>query len=70
MTRICFSCGAELPMNSIKCQECGYRPDEELARVCPNKKMGKCILKGTLCDYVKAYQTCPTKNNADSHCGY
>ena len=68
--RKCFNCGADLPMNSIKCKECGYMPDIEFARVCPNKNMGKCTIKNELCGYMKAYQTCPTKNKADRECGY
>ena len=66
----CFSCGADLPMNSIKCAVCGYMPDVEFARKCPNRKMGRCILKDELCNYMKAYQTCPVKNKADKECGY
>lgn len=68
--RKCFSCGADLPMNSIKCKVCGYAPDLEFARVCPNKNMGKCTLTGELCNYMNQYQTCPIKNKADSECGY
>ena len=35
MTYNCFNCGAPLPMNSIKCKECGYTPDIEFMRKCP-----------------------------------
>lgn len=70
MDRICFNCGAKLPMNSIKCKECGYAPDVEFARVCPDKRGCNCILTGKRCDYMKTYQTCPTKNRAESEYGY
>ena len=40
-------------------------PDVEFMRVCPDKKFGKCALTGQLCNYMKAYQTCPTKNEAE-----
>lgn len=70
MTFNCFSCGAPLPLNSIRCKECGYMPDIEFMRVCPNMRMGKCHLTGKFCDNKGAYQTCPTKNKADSDCGY
>ena len=65
----CFNCGAPLPLNSLKCKECGYMPDVEFMRICPNRKMGKCIITKGLCN-KGAYQTCPVKNKADSECGY
>lgn len=70
MIRKCFNCGAELPMNSIKCKKCGYMPDLEFARVCPNKRGCNCTIKEGRCNYMKAYQTCPIKNRADRECGY
>ena len=57
-------------MGSLKCKECGYMPDIEFMRVCPNRKMGNCRLTKKMCDFKGAYQTCPTKNAADSQCGY
>lgn len=66
----CFNCGAPLPLNSIKCSKCGYMPDIEFMRTCPNLKMATCHLTGKFCDNKGAYQTCPTKNKADSSCGY
>lgn len=68
--RKCFNCGALLPMNSIKCKKCGYAPDLEFKRVCPNKQGANCSIKGGLCGYMQPYQTCPVKNEADSTCGY
>lgn len=70
MTYNCFNCGAPLPINSIKCKECGYTPDIEFMRKCPNLKVATCVLTGKFCDNKGAYQTCPTKNKADSECGY
>ena len=70
MTYNCFSCGAPLPLNSVKCKECGYAPDIEFGRKCPNLKAALCILTGKFCDNKGAYQLCPTKNRADSECGY
>ena len=70
MTFNCFNCGAPLPLNSIKCKECGYMPDVEFMKTCPNIKMGRCHLTGKFCDNKGSYQTCPTKNGADSNCGY
>ena len=32
MKRKCFNCGAILPLNSLKCKECGYVPDIEFMR--------------------------------------
>lgn len=70
MIPTCFCCGAPLPMGSIKCKECGYAPDTELARRCPNLRVATCYLTGSFCDYKGPYQQCPTKNRADSECGY
>ena len=66
----CFNCGAPLPLGSIKCKECGFPPDIEFMRKCPNLKVATCCLTGKFCDNKGAYQTCPTKNKADSECGY
>lgn len=66
----CFNCGAPLPMGSIKCKECGYMPDVEFMRKCPNLKGAICELQGKMCNFMGQYQTCPTKNKADSECGY
>jgi hypothetical protein len=68
--RKCFNCGAPLPINSIKCKECGYAPDIEFMRTCPNRKMGKCHITESFCDFNGTYQTCPVKNKADNSCGY
>lgn len=45
-------------------------PDVEFMKTCPNIKMGRCHLTGKFCDNKGSYQTCPTKNGADSNCGY
>ena len=66
----CFNCGAPLPINSLKCKECGFTPDIDFMKKCPNIKGATCTLTGKFCDNKGAYQTCPTKNKADSECGY
>ena len=66
----CFNCGAPLPLNSLKCKECGYSPDIEFMRKCPNMKCATCIIQGVMCNHKGAYQTCPVKNKADAECGY
>lgn len=70
MTFNCFNCGAPLPLNSLKCKECGYCPDINFMRRCPNLQMATCHLTGKMCDFKGAYQTCPTKNKADSEAAY
>ena len=66
MTFNCFNCGAPLPVNSMKCKECGFSPDMEFIRKCPNLKIANCHLTGKFCDFKGAYQLCPTKNKAES----
>ena len=66
----CFNCGATLPIGSIQCKECGYMPDVEFMRKCPNLQMAKCRITGKFCDNKGAYQTCPIKSKAESECGY
>lgn len=66
----CFSCGEPLPPNSIKCSKCGYSPDIDFIKKCPNLQGAVCRLKGSLCGYMKPYQTCPTKNEAERESGY
>ena len=66
----CFSCGAPLPPNSIKCIKCGFAPDVDFMRKCPNLKFSICQLSGSNCNFIGQYQLCPTKNKADSECGY
>lgn len=66
----CFNCGAPLPVNSLKCKECGFSPDVEFMRKCPNLKMATCFLTGKLCDFKDTYQLCPTKNKADNGSNY
>lgn len=68
--RTCFNCGAQLPINSLKCSKCGYMPDTEFMRKCPNLRGAVCNLVGELCNFRGTYQTCPTKNRADRECGY
>lgn len=68
--RKCFNCGAPLPMNSIVCKECGYSPDLEFMRTCPNKRIAKCLVTGKMCDFMGTYQTCPVKNKIDAECDY
>ena len=68
--RKCFNCGADLPMNSIKCKECGFMPDIDFIRVCPNKQGCNCTISKSRCSYMQPYQTCPIKNKADAECGY
>ena len=57
-------------MNSIKCPHCGYMPDIEFARKCPNLNLSKCMVTGITCKFTGAYQTCPIKNEIESECGY
>lgn len=66
----CFNCGKPLKMGSIKCPHCGYMPDIEFARKCPNLKGLICTYTNSPCNFLGAYQTCPVKNEADSKCGY
>jgi hypothetical protein len=66
----CFNCGKPLKMGSIKCPHCGYMPDVEFARKCPNLKVATCLITNSLCKQLGEYQTCPVKNKADSECGY
>ena len=66
----CFNCGAPLPLNSLKCGECGFCPDIEFARKCPDLRGAVCTVEGTMCKHMGKYQTCPVKNRADSECGY
>ena len=66
----CFNCGKPLKMGSIKCPHCGYMPDIEFARKCPNLKVATCLITNNLCKQLEEYQTCPIKNKADSECGY
>ena len=69
--RKCFNCGAALPMNSLKCVECGYTPDIEFMRKCPNLRIATCQLSGKFCDFKgRDYQACPAKNKAEAECGY
>ena len=70
MVKKCFNCGAPLPLNSIVCKECGYAPDTEFMRICPNRKMAVCHITGKFCEHKGAYQTCPIKSKAESECGY
>ena len=65
MRRKCFSCGEFLPMNSMRCSKCGYMPDVEIVRKCPNLETATCSLSGRLCDNRGNYHTCPLKNEAD-----
>ena len=65
MKRTCFNCDAVLPINSLKCRECGYMPDIEFMRKCPNLEVAKCSLTGLLCNYRGFYQACPVKNEVD-----
>jgi hypothetical protein len=66
----CFNCGAPLPLNSLRCKECGYCPDINFMRRCPNLKMATCHLTGNMCDFREPYQTCPIKNKAESEAEY
>lgn len=66
MKRKCFNCGALLPLNSLKCEECGYMPNIEFMRKCPNLQSAICSLTGKFCDNKESYQVCPIKNEADS----
>lgn len=67
----CFNCGAPLPLNSIVCKECGFSPNLEFIRKCPNLGGGaKCVILGQICKHKGAYQLCSTKNKADRECGY
>lgn len=66
----CFNCGAPLPLNSLKCEKCGYMPDIEFMRRCPNLKVATCHLTGKFCEHTGSYQTCPVKNKAESEYDY
>ena len=67
MKRKCFNCGTLLPYNSLKCKECGYTPNIDFMRKCPNLEVAKCSLTDTLCNHLGVYQTCPVKNKADEN---
>lgn len=67
MKRKCFNCGAQLPYNSLRCQECGYMPDVSLMQRCPDLEVARCSLTGLLCKHMGFYQTCPIKNKADEN---
>lgn len=66
----CFSCGHPLSVNSMRCPNCGFAPDVEFARKCPNLQICKCLLTDSMCNFLGKYQTCPIKNKADSECPY
>lgn len=57
-------------MGSIKCPHCGYMPDIEFARKCPNLKIAQCMVTGITCKFLGAYQTCPIKNEVERECDY
>lgn len=61
----CFNCGAPLPPNSIKCTSCGFSPDIDFMKTCPNLWNNLCQITGGFCSYDNVYQECPTKNNAE-----
>ena len=65
MKRTCFNCGEVLPINSLKCNKCGYTPDIEFMKKCQNLEVMKCSITGLLCSYRGFYQTCPVKNEVD-----
>lgn len=66
----CFNCGAKLNPNSIKCPECGFCPDLEFIRKCPDLIGCNCSIQGAPCRYLGEYQTCPVKNEFEGECGY
>lgn len=66
----CFNCGKPLKLNSIKCPHCGYMPDIEFSRKCPNLRGSACTITNNICRFLGIYQTCPIKNEADKDCGY
>ena len=66
----CFNCGADLKPNSIKCPVCGFAPDVEFMRKCPNLNFGKCSLTNSMCRFLGQYQTCPIKNDAERDFDY
>ena len=66
----CFNCGALLPPNSLKCPECGYCPDIEFMRRCPNLRGAVCTITNEMCHHLGQYQVCPVKNEADAECSY
>ena len=65
MRRKCFNCGEILPHNSLRCAKCGYMPDIEFRRKCPNLEVATCSLTGLFCTNKGEYQLCPIKNEAD-----
>ena len=54
----------------MKCPKCGFMPDIEFMRKCPNLQFGKCSVSLSPCKFLGQYQTCPIKNEADSECVY
>lgn len=65
MKRKCFNCGETLSFNSLKCSKCGYMPDIDFMRRCPNLEVATCSLSGNLCSHLGNYHTCSLKNEAD-----
>lgn len=62
----CFNCGAKLPPNSLKCNACGFSPDINFMRVCPNAwNGGMCQITEGSCNFTGTYQECPIKNKAE-----
>lgn len=65
MRKRCFNCGELLPFNSLKCGKCGYMPDIEIMRRCPDLEVATCSLSGKLCNHSGDYHTCQLKNEVD-----
>lgn len=70
VARTCFECGAILSPSSLKCPKCGYTPDVEFMRKCPNLQGAVCNITHSLCHFLGTYQTCPVKNKADKEVLY
>ena len=57
----CFNCGKPLKLNSIKCPHCGYMPNIEFARKCPNLKGSTCTVTSTPCKFLECVSNVPYK---------
>ena len=61
----CFNCGAPLHPNSLECKKCGYSPDVNFMKTCPNSWNNLCQITEGFCNYNDTYQECPVKINAE-----
>ena len=62
----CFNCGEPLNPSSLICKKCGFGPDIEFMKTCPNLKDEECLITEEKCSFEgEVYQECPIKNNAE-----